>query len=73
MVAQLNPTTPTRSRSTVRAAVLNAPRAAYPHPVAPETLHEIAGRPYPSRIGELVTDYGWDIVAVYHDGDPVPS
>jgi hypothetical protein len=39
--------------STARAAVLDALRTAYPGPVAPDRLQAIAGRPYPSRIGEL--------------------
>lgn len=62
-----------RTQATARAAVLNALKEAYPGTIGPEMLHELAGRPYPSRIGELITDFGWDIESVYRDGDPRPS
>lgn len=57
------PTTPKKipsSTSTTRQAVLSALQAAFPDPVQPDELFAIAGRPYPSRIGEL-RDRGWDI------------
>lgn len=64
---------PRPSRETLAQAVLDALVAAYPDPVSPAELQLIAGRPYPSRIGEL-RDRGWLIETVYAGGpDASPS
>lgn len=62
-------TTTKRNRATARNAVLTALRAAYPDAVGPDTLHAIAGRPYPSRIGEP-REAGWRIET---GSEPIPS
>jgi len=64
-----NPKKPTTARSATRQAVLEALRAAFPDPVGPDAMFRIAGRPYPSRIGEL-RDRGWDIET---GPEPIPS
>lgn len=47
-------------QSRTRTAVLDALRNAFPGAVGPDALFALAGRPYPSRIGEL-RDQGWQI------------